>query len=1203
MRPERNRLMPFAREHLKVPADRDSVSQDALRRLREASDLIAARPALETVLPEILQTAMTLTEATGAAMLWRRDETFQLACCPAVEPAAEAALHRLLKETLSQSGPVRSDGRELREAVKATASLSIPLRARQEALGTLAVFTDRKQSFDAWREHLLSLLASLTAQAIDGDALAAKAHRRGLTLAGLRLVSQDVAAPRDSQVLLKEIADISLGVLGADFVVLYEYMEEEKDVRMPPIHSGPLRNAEVLESRGAVISHRESVVFKLLDEKKPIYAPDALCDWQRLGLAQAVRGKESFLVREGVVSSAGVPLVFDEKAMGVLFVNYRTPQGFNQEQQEQIELFSSQGALTISLARHLESSRRHTSHLATLTEVGTRLSSAVGFDIDQILDLVYEEAVKLLRAKHLYILFYNEETKTYTFPLRMGVQEPLDKLNTAELRKTLANYVIRTRRPCLVDTERYRQLIVQKEILPVERIGLIPAKIWLGAPMLARGKVLGMIAVQDYENEEFFDQDDLNLLTTLASQGAIAIDNARLFQAVQTQKGSDEILARFQDLRIALVDLLRQMVRALGSDGGVIFLRDQEADKIRVAATYKWSELENRRLAFEQGLAGKIAAARKPLYENDYANWPEKAEFFSRDENREKIGSAIGVPIVAHGELLGVVTVTSRPEKKRRYNDSDVERLMQFVGPDGPLVAAVDLARKISFQRALIDNSPYPVIGSNTSGLLTTFNAAAAKLTGYQRKEILDQDVNKLYWNGHLEVVKIYRRLQEEGGNTQIESAIRTRRGEKIPVLLSAAFLTDEQGSILGSMAVLEDLRLGSLRGKNRDLMTAIDRIDRSPHRLKELTDTIAGEAIKLFEADAGCLFLASGAQFRARSNLHASGRPLQELVLTKSSPIVRETLRSRASSLLPATLGKGEVSLLPAGRGAGLLIPLADDAEALGLLLLESTQGKKDPFRFEREFLRVFAARCATALRKARLEEALMRSGGTLAAAQVGTIHELKNALTNLFWTVHEIKQPGGSKQLGNKLQIVDTELERLTELTERLRKFSDNLEPHKSNEFLNAIVLSTAEALEGSIRSQGVSLDLDLDAALYGSGENGQARMLSVDKGQISQVITNLALNALDASQEGGKILLQTRLRGEVAELRVADTGRGLTTAQRRNLFKPYISANPEGRGLGLAVSKLIVENNHSGKIAVRSKPGRGTTVSVFLPLNKRA
>jgi PAS domain S-box-containing protein len=1186
--------MSVARTHLEITADRGDIGHNALWLLREASDRLASGPILEAVMPDILATAITLTAATGAALLWRRNETFQLICSPSIEPAAEPLLLWFRNLDLDQSGPVQSDGREVREAVKATASLRVPLRARGKAVGTFAVFTDQEQSFSTRREHLLSLLAVLTAQAIDADALAIKSHRRSLFLTGLRRVSQDVAAYRNSQALLQEIADISLDTLGADFVVLYEYLEEEKDVRIPPIRSGDLWSADILERRGAVISHRESVVFKLLDEKKPIYAPDALHDWQRRGLARAAQGKESFLVREGVISSAGVPLVFDNKAMGVLFVNYRTPQSFDQEQQDQIELFSSQAALTISLTRH-------TTHLATLTEVGTRLSSEADFDIDRILDLIYKEAVKLLRGENLYILLYNEEKKAYTFPLCRGTQEPLDKLSATELRKTLADYVIRTRGPCLVDTKRYRQLIAEEEILPVERLGLTPAKIWLGAPMIARGNVLGMIAVQDYENEEFYDQDDLNLLRTLASQAAIAIDNARLFQKVQIQRTSDQILTRFQDLRLALQDLLREIVHALESDGGVIFLRDRDIDKIRVVVTYRWSELKNRRLKWNQGLAGKIAAAHEPMYENDYANWPEKAPFFRRGENREKIGSALGIPIIAHGELLGVVTVTSHPERKRRYTDIDVERLNQFVGPRGPVVAALEMARNSSFQKALIDNSPYPVLGANSTGLLTIFNTAAAKLTGYERKEVLDQKADKIYWNGPLEVLKIQRRLERDRGNIQMESAIRTKSGEKIQVLLSVAFLTDEHG-LLGSVTILEDLRLGSLRGKNRDLMAAINRIDRYPHKLKDLTDTIVGEAMKLFEADAGCLFLASGAQFRARSNLHAPGRSLQELVLTKSSPLVRETLRSRVSSLLPAGPAIGEVSLLPEGREAGLLIPMADDTEVLGILFLECSVGKKDHFRYEREFLRVFAVRCATALRKARLEEALLRTGGTLAAAQVGTIHEIKNALSNLFWDIHEIKETSAARTLGKRLQSIDGEIERLSELTERLREFSNNLEPRKKHECLNDIVLRTAEGLDSAIRSKGVSLEVDLDPALdHPNKQDG--RMVLVDKVQISQVITNLALNALDAfdvAHERGKILIQTKLRGDKAEMRVADTGRGLTAAQRRNLFKPFLTVKPKGSGLGLAIARLIIEDNHSGRISVRSKPGKGTTVLVLLPLS---
>jgi PAS domain S-box-containing protein len=1183
----------------------EEADSGALRALQKIFDQLSRSP-VHDVLPDVVRVAAILANAHAAAVVRSNGERLEVVTYPAFEPALDPVSRHLFAAATDSRRPVRTTVTLELSGGRCHLAFCVPLLARRWVHGAICVYRNQALAFSRQHEDLLSLLGTQLALALENENLAGEVRRQGLALHGLHRIGKDLASHQDSQQLLRTIAETALDVLGADFVVLYEYLKNEDDVRVPPIYFGPLRNPGVLEQKGAVVSHRKSTVFKLLRAQEPFYAGDALSNWQEFGSGPQ-RGKtsQSFLVREGVVSSAGLPLVLDEEVLGVLFVNYRTRQTFGPEQRERIEIFASQAAQAISLAQRMEQSRRHVESLAALTEIGTALSSAVTLNVDAILDLVDREVARLLAARNLYVLFYSEERNHYTVPFRKEGDESLDSLTATQLRKTLAAYVIRTRRPLRVTVATYESLVQKREILRLGR----PAKVWLGAPMVARGKILGAMAVQDYQSEEAYGQHDLNLLATLANQTAIAIDNARLLQGLQLdllqktgpESTSAEVIARYQDLHYVLAAILERAVQVLESDAGLVFLRDREPGTIRVAVTHRWPELQNRRLRFGQGLAGRVARARKPDFNNDYQRWPDRAPLFNGAEYQDRIGSVIAVPVIAHGELLGVMVLTSTPARGRLYSQEDLDRLEEFAGP---VVIAVDTARSVSFQRALIDNSPYPVIGANTSGALTIFNAAAEKLMGYRRQEMLDRKAHDIYWNGMLEIVKIHRKLEREGGTIQIDSAVRSKNGERIPVLLSAAFLTDEQGS-LGSITVLEDLRLGALHGKSARLLAAIDRIDHSSRELRELADTIVGEAIDLFDAEVGCLFLASGPRFRARTNRYAPHRPLKSLVIGRSSPLAKLALQNLTPCLL-ARSDPGE--LLPESRGTGLLIPIAADDEVHGLLLLES--GKEDRFRFETEFLRVFAARCAAALRRVqlarsrrRIEEALIRSGGTLATAQVGTmvVHEIKNSLSNMFFTLEEIKQgTRGAKGLEKKFDVVDSELDRLTRLTKRLREFSrSGFEPHKSRAFLNDIVARTVEVLDSSIRRRRLIPELRLDPAL-GRPEAGQkGKPLLVDEGQISQVIINLTLNALEASQEGNKITFKTRLRGTRAEFQVSDTGRGLTKVQARTLFQPDFTAKSQGGGLGLLISKLIVENNHSGRISVASKPGKGTTVSVVLPV----
>ena len=101
------------------------------------------------------------------------------------------------------------------------------------------------------------------------------------------------------------------------------------------------------------------------------------------------------------------------------------------------------------------------------------------------------------------------------------------------------------------------------------------------------------------------------------------------------------------------------------------------------------------------------------------------------------------------------------------------------------------------------------------------------------------------------------------------------------------------------------------------------------------------------------------------------------------------------------------------------------------------------------------------------------------------------------------------------------------------------------------------------------------------------------------------NVILNAIDAMSEGGTLAVRTRLveadgAPQAAEFEIADTGSGIAPNDLEHVFDPFFTTKPPGKGtgLGLAISYGIV-TEHGGRIRVASPPGRGTTVTVHLPV----
>jgi signal transduction histidine kinase len=104
-----------------------------------------------------------------------------------------------------------------------------------------------------------------------------------------------------------------------------------------------------------------------------------------------------------------------------------------------------------------------------------------------------------------------------------------------------------------------------------------------------------------------------------------------------------------------------------------------------------------------------------------------------------------------------------------------------------------------------------------------------------------------------------------------------------------------------------------------------------------------------------------------------------------------------------------------------------------------------------------------------------------------------------------------------------------------------------------------------------------------------------------QISQVLLNLVINAVEAMPAGGDLWLETKRSedGNDLLLSVRDSGPGMSSEQIGSLFEPFYTTKPEGTGLGLAISYGIVER-HGGTIEVSSQAGQGTIFTVRLPLD---
>ncbi len=306
--------------------------------------------------------------------------------------------------------------------------------------------------------------------------------------------------------------------------------------------------------------------------------------------------------------------------------------------------------------------------------------------------------------------------------------------------------------------------------------------------------------------------------------------------------------------------------------------------------------------------------------------------------------------------------------------------------------------------------------------------------------------------------------------------------------------------------------------------------------------------------------------------------------------------------------------------------VPITSKGRTFGNLYLTEKQGA-DEFSKEDERLAVtLAAQAAIAIENASLYEELRRSYDELKQSQhllvrqeklaslgrmaAGLAHELNNPLSSVAGFAEALQRraqgeglarlPGGA-EVQEYLAMIQAEVSRAAAIIRHLLDFARQREPAFGRVDLQRVVTEAVSFVQrqASLANQHI-LVAPFPEAYHVLG----------DPQMLQQVFLNLLTNALDAIEGGGEVRIAARRRGGAApggagpapvEVVVADNGSGISAEDLARIFDPFFTTKEAGKGtgLGLAISQSIVEQ-HGGSLEVRSEgPGKGTVVTVILPL----
>ncbi len=286
------------------------------------------------------------------------------------------------------------------------------------------------------------------------------------------------------------------------------------------------------------------------------------------------------------------------------------------------------------------------------------------------------------------------------------------------------------------------------------------------------------------------------------------------------------------------------------------------------------------------------------------------------------------------------------------------------------------------------------------------------------------------------------------------------------------------------------------------------------------------------------------------------------------------------------------------------ICIPLVDEKRVMGAICLTFAEirGLNED---EQRVLMAFATQAATVIANARLFRRLQESQAELIQssklAAVGTFaagiaHEFNNLLAGMLGYAQLGLATDDIETKNESLKVVVDTSRRGKSITGSLLTFARRQEPRRELADLYEAVQGTLTLMELELRKHSIQVVRDINPV----------PMTICDAGQLSQVFLNLLTNARDAMKpNGGTLTVSLTSDEQTIVLSVSDTGSGIPEQIRDKIFEPFFttkgalggSATP-GTGLGLSVSYGIVKS-HGGEFQVESEPGKGTTMTVRLPV----
>jgi GAF domain-containing protein len=542
--------------------------------------------------------------------------------------------------------------RALVEQERYRAALSVPILIKGEAYGALAVYWWDRHEPERSEIELLAALAGQAAIALDNARLYQAAANRGRRLATLARLTETLTSTLSLEEVLGRVAQSAVDLFGSSLARLW-LLDAEGTTLALRAQAGAQASVED-RTRLAL---GEGITGQIVLTRAPVVVDDLRAD---------PRGTNPARVRaEGLVSFAGVPLFLGDRVLGAVSVAVRERRPFSDEDLSLLQSLSNQAAIAIENARLFQEARGQAARLRAIAELGRVLVST--FEVDRVLELVGTHARETLGLANIGICLYDESAGVLRFVAGAGFPaEFVEKYGLAP-GEGVAGRAFLEGRPVWT-TNFFDDQSVALRPESRQQVATHPNRAVLAIPLI-RERPFGCL-VAHREVGHRFTGEEIEYLSTFASQVAVAIENARLYAETTRRLAETRALLEVAEILNSTLEprpLLRQVAMKIaqvcgvdrctieGWDGDhVIPLMAQFVDGRRDERQWRAFSAVPSYVPADVPAHARALATRQPVLINDTAS----TDLIPRDWiETYSIRSYMVVPLIRQDQAIGFMNL------------------------------------------------------------------------------------------------------------------------------------------------------------------------------------------------------------------------------------------------------------------------------------------------------------------------------------------------------------------------------------------------------------------------------------------------------------------------------------------------------------------------------------------------------------------